>query len=155
MRRLFVLLMLVAMSAPGTTAWAQGMSSTPSPEEQASCLKAFIPLREDAERKGKMIKVARERHSPAEQTCKLINSYHTAEVKMIKYLEANSVQCGTQPSASLLEQLKAGHRNTEGLRNRTCALAQRMVRRTRTFDGPASIETAATRPFSIIFSPKV
>jgi hypothetical protein len=139
MRRLFVLLMLVAMSAPGSTAWAQRMSSTPSPEEQAACLKAFIPLREDAERKGKLIKAARERHAPSEQTCKLISSYGTAEVKMIKYLEANSAQCGTQPSASLLEQLKAGHKNTEGLRNRTCALAGRIVRRTRTFDGPVWI----------------
>ena len=140
MRRLFVLLMLVAVSAPWRTAWAQGTSSTPSPEEQAACLKAFIPLREDAERKGKMIKAARERRAPAEQTCKLINSYHTAEVKMIKYLEANSVQCGTQPSASLLEQLKAGHKNTERLRNRTCTLAGRIVRPTRTLDGPVWIE---------------
>jgi hypothetical protein len=140
MRRRFVLLMLVVVSAPGSTALAQGTSSTPSPEEQAACLKAFIPLREDAERKGKMIKAARERHAPAVQTCKLISSYNAAEVKMIKYLEANSVQCGTQPSASLLEQFKAGHKNTERLRNRTCALAERIVRRTRTFDGPVWID---------------
>lgn len=138
MRRLFVLLMLVALSASGSTALAQGMS--PSPEEQAACLKAFIPLREDAERKGKMIKAARERHAPPAQTCKLISSYNTAEVKMIKYLEANSAQCGTQPSASLLEQLKAGHKNTERLRNRTCALAERIDRPTRTSDGPVWID---------------
>ena len=123
MRRLFMLLTMVVLSAPGSAALAQGTLSTPSPEEHAVCLKGFIPLREDAERKGKMIKAASERHAPPEEACKLIGNYSAAEVKMIKYVEANAAQCGIQPSASLVEQLKVGYKNTEALEKTVCAVA--------------------------------
>jgi hypothetical protein len=124
MCRLFVLLTLVVVSAPGSAALAQGTLSAPTPEEQAACLKGFIPLREDAETKGKMIKAASERHAPPQEACKLIGNYSAVEVKMIKYVEANAAQCGIQPSASLLEQLKANHKNTEILQIRVCSAAE-------------------------------
>src|SRR5512140_1703877 len=48
------------------------------------CMKAFMPLREDAEKRGKLIKAAGDRHAPPDEACKLIRSFSQAETKMIK-----------------------------------------------------------------------
>src|ERR1700692_3888403 len=46
----------------------------PAPPTQAGpsddCMKGFVPLREDAEKRGKQIKAASDRHAPAEEACK-------------------------------------------------------------------------------------
>jgi hypothetical protein len=100
----------------------------PAPPSQAGggpsedCMKAFVPLREDAEKRGKLIKAASERHAPPEEACKLIGSFGQAEVKMIKYVEANSSKCGIPPQIS--DQLKSGHKNTEIMQQKVCAAAQ-------------------------------
>ena len=91
---------------------------------------AFVPLREDAEKKGKLIKAASDRHASPEEACKIIGNYGTAEVKMIEYVKTNSAKCGIPPQ--ILDQLKAGHKNTEALLTKVCAVAEQMKTR-----GPA------------------
>ena len=93
-------------------------------------MNGFIPLREDAEKKGKLIKAASDRHASPEEACKLIANYGVAEVKMISYVEKNSSKCGIPPQVT--EQLKAGHKNTEALRAKVCNVAEQMKNR-----GPA------------------
>jgi hypothetical protein len=85
-------------------------------------MKGFMPLREDAEKRGKMIKAASERHAQPDEACKLIGSFSQAEVKMIKYIEARSAKCGIPPAVG--DQLKAGHKNTENMQQKVCAVAQ-------------------------------
>jgi hypothetical protein len=114
--RVTVLLTLAIMSLSAGAALAQGVSS---PADQAACKDGFAPLRDDAEAKGRMIKAASERHAPPEEACRLIRTYSVAQASMIKYVEANAVRCEIQ--ASLVEQLKAGRRNTERLEKKVCA----------------------------------
>ena len=52
-------------------------------------MKGFMPLREEAEKRGKMIKAASDRHAPPDEACKLIENFAQAEIKMIKYVETN------------------------------------------------------------------
>ena len=85
-------------------------------------MKELVPLREEAEQRGKLIGAARDRRAPADEACKLIASFGQSESKMIKYLEANSVQCGISPA--IVDQLKVGHQNTEKMQTRVCAVAQ-------------------------------
>ncbi len=70
----------------------------PAPPTQAGpaddCMKAFVPLREEAEKRGKLIKAASERRAPPDEACKLIG------------------------------QLKNGHKNTENMQKKVCAVAQ-------------------------------
>jgi hypothetical protein len=100
----------------------------PAPPSQAGggpsddCMKAFVPLREDAEKRGKLIKAASERHAPPDEACKLIGNFGQAEVKMIKYVEVNSSKCGIPPQ--ITDQLKNGHKNTEIMQQKVCAAAQ-------------------------------
>jgi hypothetical protein len=102
-----------------------------APPQQAgpadACMKNFVPLREEAEKRGKAIKAASDRHASPEEACKLINNFGEAEVKMIKYVEAHAASCGIP--AQVTEQLKTGHKGTEALRQKVCNVAQQMEQR--------------------------
>jgi hypothetical protein len=89
-----------------------------------ACMKAFMPLREDAEKKGKMIKAASDRHAMPDEACKLIGNYAAAETKMISYVEKNSQKCGIPPQ--IADQLKGGHKGTEALLKKVCDAAKQM-----------------------------
>jgi hypothetical protein len=113
---------------------SSGFSPAPSPGQQGgasdACMKNFVPLREEAERRGKLIKAAGERHAPPDEACKLIGNYSQAETKMIEYVKGNAAKCGIPPQVA--DQLKTGHKNTEALLKKVCAVAQQVQQR-----GPA------------------
>jgi hypothetical protein len=104
----------------------------PAPPSQAGgppddCMKKFMPLREEAEKRGKMIKAAGDRKATPDEACKLIGSFGQAEIKMIKFVESNAAKCGIPPQVS--EQMKNGHKNTEALQKKVCAAAQQVQQR--------------------------
>jgi hypothetical protein len=93
-------------------------------------MKGFAPLREEAEKRGKLIKAASDRHASPDEACKLIGNFGQAEIKMIKYVETNASKCGIPPQIS--DQLKNGHKNTEKMQKQVCNVAQQQQQR-----GPA------------------
>ena len=105
-------------------------AAPPSGGPSEACMKGFMPLREEAEKRGKLIKAASERHAPPDEACKLISNFSQSEVKMIKYVEVNSAKCGIP--AQIADQLKSGHKNTEAMEKKVCSVAQQMQNR-----GPA------------------
>jgi hypothetical protein len=112
-----------------------GFGPAPAPPKQGGapppqCMQEFMPLRAEAEQKGKLLKAASDRHASAEDACKLIKSYGAAESKMISYIEKNSTKCGIP--AEVGEQLKKGHKNTETMTQKVCGVAQQAQAR-----GPA------------------
>jgi hypothetical protein len=116
-------------AAPVTGA---GFERAPAPPSRAGgppddCMKKFIPLREEAEKRGKMIKAAGDRKATPDEACKLIGSFGQAEIKMIKFVESNAAKCGIPPQVS--EQMKNGHKNTEALHKKVCAAAQQVQQR--------------------------
>jgi hypothetical protein len=107
----------------------------PAPPSQAGgppedCMKKFLPLREEAEKRGKLIKAAGERKAPPDEACKLIGNFGQAEIKMIKFIETNAARCGIPPQVA--DQMKTGHKNTESMQKKVCAVAQQAQQR-----GPA------------------
>jgi len=102
------------------------------------CMKAFVPLREEAEKRGKLIKAASDRHAPPDEACKLIRNFSQAEVKMIKYIESNSAKCGIPPQVGA--QMKDGHKNTEAMASKVCNVAQQMQNQPRGPAGPSLSE---------------
>jgi hypothetical protein len=87
-----------------------------------ACMRGFMPLREEAEKRGKLIKAASERHAAPDEACKLIESFAQAEVKMIKYVETYGTKCGIPPQ--IHAQLEKGHVNTETMQKKVCTMAQ-------------------------------
>jgi hypothetical protein len=107
----------------------------PAPPSQGAgageaCMKEFIPLREDAEKRGKLIKAASDRHATPEEACTLIKAFGQSEIRMIKYVETHATKCGI-PS-QVLDQLKGGHKNSEAMMQKVCNAAQQAQTR-----GPA------------------
>jgi hypothetical protein len=103
----------------------------PIPSSQAGpsddCNNGFMPLRAEAETRGKLIKAASDRHAPPDEACKLIGSFGQAEIKMIKYIESHAAKCGIP--AQVGDQMKNGHKNTEAMLKKVCAVAQQVQHR--------------------------
>jgi len=107
------------------------MSPFAAPPTQAgppdSCMKEFMPLRQEAEKRGHMLKEASDKRQGPDVACKLINSFIQAEIKMIKYVETNSARCGIPPQ--IAEQLKKGHKSSEGMQEKICNAATQAAQR--------------------------
>ena len=86
-------------------------------------MKKFIPLRQETEKRGKLLQAAgQKKQKTPEEICKLLTSYGDAETKMMKYVESNAAKCGIPPQIG--DQLKASHKNTEAMQQRVCGVAQ-------------------------------
>jgi hypothetical protein len=120
----------VTGAAPVTGTAFERPAAPPQGGPSDDCMKGFVPLREEAEKRGKLIKAASERHAAPDEACKLIGSFGQAEIKMIKYVEAYSAKCGIP--AQISDQLKNGHKNTETMQKKVCSVAQQQQQR-----GPA------------------
>ena len=103
---------------------AGGFGAPPVSDRSEACAKGFASLREEAEKRGKLIKAASDRKAPPDEACKLIIGFGDAEIKMIKYVENNAAKCGIQQQ--IADQLKAAHRNTDALLQKVCRVAQQM-----------------------------
>ncbi|WP_315756448.1 MULTISPECIES: hypothetical protein [unclassified Bradyrhizobium] len=137
-RRLILRFVVAAMTPAVGHAFAQGAFPAPLPGQAAAppqfdsapataggpsdVCKGFFPLREEAQRRGQLIKAAAERRATPEDACELIRSFSQAELKMIEYVEAHSTDCRIRPD--VVDMLKAGHKKTETLQTRVCTIAQ-------------------------------
>jgi hypothetical protein len=125
-----------APSAPfpsgGTAPFGGGMQPRPmgAPQGGDNCMKDFLPLREEAARRGELIKAASDRKASPDEACKLIGNFGKAEMKMIKYVEAHAASCGIPQQ--IADQLKNGHKNTEKMQKQVCNVAAQIQQR-----GPA------------------
>lgn len=106
------------------------------------CMKEFVPLREEAEKRGKLIKAASDRHAPPDEACKLIRSFSQAETKMIKYIEVHAAKCGIPPNVGA--QMKDGHKHTEVMATKVCNVAQQMQNQPRGPAGPSLSEVVGS-----------
>jgi hypothetical protein len=119
---------------------AGGFSAAPPTQggPGEDCMKAFMPLREEAEKRGKLIKAASDRKASPDEACKLIRNFSAAETKMIKYIETNASKCGIP--AQVGAQMKDGHKNTEAMATKVCNVAQQMQNQPRGPAGPSLSE---------------
>ena len=110
----------------------------PSNQAADECAKAFMPMRAEAEKRGKLIKAASDRHASPDEACKLIGNFSQIETKMMKYVETHASQCGIPPQVT--EQLKSGHKNTENMQQKVCGVAQQQVQQRAVPAGPSLSE---------------
>jgi hypothetical protein len=107
-----------------------GLGGAPAPPSQGGgdqCMKEFVPLREDAEKRGKQIKAASDRHATPQEACKLIEAFGQSEIRMIKYVETHASKCGIPPT--VLDQLRNGHKNSESMQQKVCNAATQVQAR--------------------------
>lgn len=88
----------------------------------AACVREFQPLRDETEKRGKAIKAASDRKASAQEACGLIKNFSAAELKLMKYVSANSARCGIPPQ--ILDQMKQGRATTDKLLAQVCNAAK-------------------------------
>src|SRR5262249_36993600 len=85
------------------------------------CMAEFAKLRDDVQKKGLAAKAASQRKVSRDEMCKHITTYSAAELKWVKYTEANVTSCGIP--GEVVQQLKQAHTNTEQTKERICSTA--------------------------------
>lgn len=109
------------MGAPMGGAPMGGAPAGPPPGADA-CMKEFLPMREDAEKKAKLIKAASDRHAPPDEACKLLGNFDAAQVKMLTFVVKNSGRCGIPPQ--IADQLKTAHQSVDKMKVMVCRAAE-------------------------------
>lgn len=103
-----------------------GPSMAGPPPGADACMKEFLPMREDAEKKAKMIKAASDRKAPPDEACKLLANFDAAQVRMLKFVTSNAAKCGIPPQ--IADQLKAGHANVDKMKTMVCKVAEQRAK---------------------------
>jgi len=107
------------MPAPAPMMGAPTMASPPGGGGAPPCMAEFAKLRDDVQKRGQAAKAAGERKVSREEMCKHITAYSAAELKWVKYTEANTASCGIP--GEVVQQLKQVHSNTEQTKEKICA----------------------------------
>jgi len=107
-----------AQMPPGVGVMGPGLGMAPA--QEPPCIKDFVALRQEAEKRAAAIKAGMEKKVPREEACKLFQAFGAAEAKMIKFAEANAMSCGIPPQA--IAQMKQGQVNSSKIRTQVCAV---------------------------------
>jgi hypothetical protein len=119
LRRALFIAAFIVPSAAGTAA-AQ-FQPQPQQQEEPPCIKEFMKLRNDTEKKGAAIRAASEHKASPQEACKLFTVFTAAEAKLIKYAADNAAWCGIPPQA--VQQMKQGHAKATEMRTKICRVA--------------------------------
>jgi hypothetical protein len=122
---------MMAPPGPGP----QGMPAAPPPgaaaprgpgggpaaaqQEPPPCFRDFIPLRDEAQKRGGMIQAAAQKKAPRQEVCQLFKNFEASEAKVIKYVTANQAACQIPNEA--VTQMKANHDRTVKTRTHVCS----------------------------------
>ncbi len=107
---------------PNPLAGPAPMQSAPpmgAPPGQPPCMNDFVPLRQEAEKRAGMIKVAAARKASREEICQLITKFSEAEGKFVKFVEKNASWCGIP--AQVATQVSSNHVKTMKTRTQVCS----------------------------------
>jgi hypothetical protein len=121
-------LMFVGLTASAAAQFmAPGMpmpgQAAPQPQQLPPCYKDFMPLKEEAEKRGKAIQAATSKKDKAsrEEVCALFKNYSAAEAKLVNFIKVNAQKCGIPPEAGT--QMAANHARTLKTQNQICSVA--------------------------------
>lgn len=92
-----------------------------SPQEPP-CMREFVPMRDEADKRGKAIQSAASRKATPQEACGLFSRYVAANLKMLKFAQANSSKCGIP--AQVIAQIKQGYDQGETIRAKVCQAAK-------------------------------
>ena len=93
----------------------------PAQPQEPPCMKEFLPLRTEAEKKADAIRTASQRKTTPKEACGLFAALVVAEAKMVKFTIANAASCGIP--LQVVDQMKNSHKQTTAMRSRICQAA--------------------------------
>ena len=89
--------------------------------ERANCQDDFTKLRGAVEERGKVLQNAGKQKKSAQEVCKLLREFTTAEARMVKFLKEKQALCGIPDK--IVGQAKEGHTKALAMRDNVCKVA--------------------------------
>jgi hypothetical protein len=109
-----------AGSPPGAAPRPGAGAMGPAPGgQQEQCFQDFMPLREEAQRRGALIQKAQGNKPTREEMCQLFKNFTAAEVKVIKYVTTNQSACGIPDE--VITKMKSEQSTHIKIRQQICA----------------------------------
>lgn len=96
------------------------------PQQMPPCIEQFMPLREQADKRYEAAKAGIDKRGSPAEMCSLLTKLTQAQTTLLKFVEKNSATCPFPPG--LLDNIKAGHVNSDGYRKQWCAAANAPTR---------------------------
>jgi hypothetical protein len=116
--------------APGGSTAAAAPASAPAgpspfdqPTSEPPCIKEFIALRQDTEKKAKTVQAASKRKPSPQEACRMFTALVASQDKLGKFAAANVKGCGIPQQ--VVDQIKTAITQTEPVRARVCEVAAR------------------------------
>jgi len=94
-----------------------GTMGAPNAQQQA-CAEEFMRMRNDVEKKGRLVKSANERKASREELCAALTGVHAAMGKWYNYVKKNATACGIPAEAG--KDLGTNYANLSKLRKNVC-----------------------------------
>jgi hypothetical protein len=107
------------MMGPGMM--GPGMGSAPPPPQQQQmppCVKDFMPLRNEAEKRAGALKAVMEKKPTREQACAAFKNFSGAEARVVAYVRKNGEWCGIPAEA--VKGMAANHARTMQAQKQIC-----------------------------------
>lgn len=79
------------------------------------------PLRDEVQRRAKLVQEVSKRHGTAQEACKLIGEFSQAEMRFLNFVTAKQTACGIP--AEIPKQMKVAHGHTEQMHKQVCGMA--------------------------------
>lgn len=105
-----------------------GQQAAPAQSEQLPpCLKDFIPLREEVEKRFEVVKTTMAKKPTAAEACTILTRFTQAETALITFLDKNSSTCPFPPG--LADNIKATHVKSDSFKKQACTAAAQQQQR--------------------------
>ncbi len=108
------------MMGPGMMG-GPGMGAPPPPPQQQQmppCVKDFMPLRNEAEKRAGALKAVMEKKPTREQACAAFKNFSGAEARVVAYVRKNGEWCGIPAEA--VKGMAANHARTMKAQKQIC-----------------------------------
>lgn len=109
------------MMGPGMM--GPGMGAAPPPQQQQQqqvppCVRDFMPLRNEAEKRANSLKAVMEKKPTREQACAAFKNFSGAESRVVAYVRKNGNSCGIPAEA--VKAMAANHARTMKAQKQIC-----------------------------------
>jgi hypothetical protein len=104
-----------------------GRQQQPQQQEMPQCIKDFLSLREEVDKRFTVVKAMMEKKPTAIEACNGLTRFTQAETTLIKFAEKNASNCPFP--AGLIDNIKASHVKSEDYKSKACTAAAQQQQR--------------------------